>query len=207
MPFHTWLPRNILKSPDAGNDAADGSHVQDGRLRPSAAGIANLRHELAQVRTPLLVLATLTVVAGAWAAAVQKDLKRVFAYSSVYHLGYCLLGIFVMLYPRDQAQGTSLSQTAALDGVGAADVQSWPDRRCNLLVPALLEERSGGPLGINDFGGLRKPAQSSAGLMGHRALLVARPARIERLRQRIPHLPRSLPAQLGAPQPYPCWDC
>jgi len=36
---------------------------------------------------------------GAWAAAAQKDLKRVFAYFSINHLGYCMLGIFALAIP------------------------------------------------------------------------------------------------------------
>ena len=64
--------------------------------------------QIAQIRTPLLVLAVVTVVMGAWAAAAQKDLKRVFAYSSVNHLGYCLLGIFALAVPaRERCDGNA----------------------------------------------------------------------------------------------------
>ena len=45
------------------------------------------------VLTPLLWLAVATIVCSACAAFAQKDLKRVFAYSSINHLGYCVLGI------------------------------------------------------------------------------------------------------------------
>ena len=55
------------------------------------------------------------VVLGAWAAAAQKDLKRIFAYSSINHLGYCVLGILVTL----KWTGASLAseRAAALNGV------------------------------------------------------------------------------------------
>ena len=45
----------------------------------------------AQVLTPLLWLAVATIVLSACAAFAQKDLKRMIAYSSINHLGYCLL--------------------------------------------------------------------------------------------------------------------
>src|ERR1017187_4467656 len=72
--------------------------------------------QIAQIRTPLLVLAVATVVMGAWAAAAQKDLKRIFAYMSVNHLGYCLLGIFALAVPASGA-AVHASQAAALNGV------------------------------------------------------------------------------------------
>ena len=46
--------------------------------------------------TPLLWLAVITIVFSASAAFAQRDLKRMLAYSSINHLGYCLLGIFAV---------------------------------------------------------------------------------------------------------------
>jgi NADH:ubiquinone oxidoreductase subunit 4 (subunit M) len=43
--------------------------------------------------TPLLWLTVITIICSASAAFAQRDLKRMLAYSSVNHLGYCLLGI------------------------------------------------------------------------------------------------------------------
>ncbi len=67
--------------------------------------------------TVLLWLAIITIVASALAAFAQRDLKRMFAYSSINHLGYCLLGIFAAA----QLTGTELQWTtekaAALNGV------------------------------------------------------------------------------------------
>jgi NADH-quinone oxidoreductase subunit M len=118
------------------------------------------------VRTPLLILATLTVVAGAFAAVVQKDLKRVFAYSSVNHLGYCLLAIFAVVLPSSPNSSTSLSQTIALDGVILQMFNHGLTAAAIFWFLAMLEERSGGHLQIDGFGGLRKPAPVFCGLMG-----------------------------------------
>jgi len=40
------------------------------------------------------VLAIIGIIYGAWVAMVQKDVKRLVAFSSVSHLGFCMLGMF-----------------------------------------------------------------------------------------------------------------
>jgi len=124
-------------------------------------------HQIWQMRTPLLVLAVATVVMGAWAAAAQKDLKRVFAYSSVNHLGYCLLGIFALAVPVDAWDaGQYASQAAALNGVILQMFNHGVTAAALFWFVALMQQRTGGHRGIDDFGGLRKPAPVLAGLMG-----------------------------------------
>jgi NADH-quinone oxidoreductase subunit M len=120
--------------------------------------------QIAAMRTPLLVLATATVVMGAWAAAAQKDLKRVFAYSSVNHLGYCLLGIFALALPAGTA--SQASQAAALNGVILQMFNHGLTAAALFWFIAMIQMRSNGLRGIEDFGGLRKPAPVFAGLMG-----------------------------------------
>lgn len=121
--------------------------------------------QIAQLRTPLLVLAVVTVVMGAWAAAAQKDLKRVLAYSSVNHLGYCMLGIFALAVPAASVAARA-SQAAALNGVILQMFNHGLTAAALFWFIAMLQERSGGVRGIDDFGGLRKPAPVFAGLMG-----------------------------------------
>jgi NADH-quinone oxidoreductase subunit M len=118
--------------------------------------------QIAAMRTPLLVLATATVVMGAWAAAAQTDLKRVFAYSSVNHLGYCLLGIFALATPV----GGGAASAAALNGVILQMFNHGITAAALFWFIAMMQMRSGGLRGIDDFGGLRKPAPVFAGLMG-----------------------------------------
>ena len=166
MPFHTWLPATYSKAPTPVTMLLTGAMSKMGVYGLLRLALPIFGHELAQVRTPLLVLATLTVVAGAWAAAVQKDLKRVFAYSSINHLGYCLLAIFATVLPSSPSAAIQLSQTVALDGVVLQMFNHGLTAAAIFWFLALLEERSGGLLGIDDFGGLRKPAPVFCGLMG-----------------------------------------
>jgi NADH-quinone oxidoreductase subunit M len=117
------------------------------------------------MRTPLLVMAVATVVMGAWAAAAQKDLKRLFAYLSVNHLGYCLLGIFALAVPA-AGHAALASQAFALNGVILQMFNHGITAAALFWFVAMIQQRTGGHRGLDQFGGLRKPAPVLAGLMG-----------------------------------------
>ena len=165
MPFHTWLPAAYSEAPSPVTMLLTGTMSKMGVYGLLRIALPMFGHEIAQIRTPLLVLAVATVVMGAWAAAAQKDLKRVFAYSSVNHLGYCQLGIFALAVPATSA-AMQTSQAAALNGVILQMFNHGITAAALFWFIAMLQERSGGHRGINDFGGLRKPAPVFAGLMG-----------------------------------------
>ena len=196
IPFHTWLPAAYAEAPSPVTMLLTGAMSKMGVYGLLRIALPLFGPQIAQMRTPLLVLAVATVVMGAWAAAAQKDLKRVFAYSSVNHLGYCLLGIFALAVPAV--------------GVGGA---SQPGRGAQRRDPADVQPRhhGGGALLVcgHDAAAhrrpsrhrpIRRPAQARAGAGradGHCALLFAGPAGAERLCRRVPHLPRRLSAGLG----------
>ncbi|MFC5863018.1 NuoM family protein [Acidicapsa dinghuensis] len=165
MPFHTWLPATYSKAPSPVTMLLTGAMSKMGVYGLLRLALPIFGAQLAEIRTPLLALATLTVVAGAWAAAVQKDLKRVFAYSSINHLGYCLLALFAVALPAS-ASPSVLTQTAALDGVILQMFNHGITAAAIFWFLTMIEERSGGVLGLNDFGGLRKLAPVFCGLMG-----------------------------------------
>ena len=165
MPFHTWLPAAYSEAPSPVTMLLTGTMSKMGVYGVLRIALPLFGHEIAQMRTPLLVLAVATVVMGAWAAAAQKDLKRVFAYSSVNHLGYCMLGIFALAVPATSA-AVQASQAAALNGVILQMFNHGITAAALFWFIAMLQERSGGIRGIDDFGGLRKPAPVFAGLMG-----------------------------------------
>jgi NADH-quinone oxidoreductase subunit M len=165
MPFHTWLPAAYSEAPSPVTMLLTGTMSKMGVYGLLRLALPIFGHEIALIRTPLLALAVLTVVMGAWAAAAQKDLKRVFAYSSVNHLGYCQLGIFALAVPATSA-AMETSQAAALNGVILQMFNHGITAAALFWFIAMLQERSGGIRGIDDFGGLRKPAPVFAGLMG-----------------------------------------
>src|SRR5271166_1002701 len=165
IPFHTWLPAAYAEAPSPVTMLLTGAMLKMGVYGLLRIALPLFGAQIAQIRTPLLVLAVVTVVMGAWAAAAQKDLKRVFAYSSVNHLGYCLLGIFALAVPAAGAAAQT-SQAAALNGVILQMFNHGVTAAALFWFIAMMQERSGGHRGIDDFGGLRKPAPVLAGLMG-----------------------------------------
>jgi len=164
MPFHTWLPAAYAEAPSPVTMLLTGAMSKMGVYGLLRIAIPIFGPQIAAMRTPLLVLAVATVVMGAWAAAAQKDLKRIFAYSSVNHLGYCLLGIFALAVPAGAASQST--QAAALNGVILQMFNHGLTAAALFWFIAMIQMRSGGLRGLEDFGGLRKPAPVFAGLMG-----------------------------------------
>ena len=164
-PFHTWLPAAYSEAPSPVTMLLTGAMSKMGVYGLLRIAVPLFGAQIAQIRTPLLVLAAATIVMGAWAAAAQRDLKRVFAYSSVNHLGYCLLGIFALAVPTVGAD-TQTSQAAALNGVILQMFNHGLTAAALFWFVAMLQQRSGGERWIDGFGGLRKPAPVFAGLMG-----------------------------------------
>jgi NADH-quinone oxidoreductase subunit M len=165
MPFHTWLPAAYAEAPSPVTMLLTGAMSKMGVYGLLRIALPIFGAQIAAMRTPLLVLAVITVVMGAWAAAAQTDLKRVFAYSSINHLGYCLLGIFALAIPVSGAAAQA-SQAAALNGVILQMFNHGLTAAAIFWFIAMIQFRTGGLRGIDDFGGLRKPAPVFAGLMG-----------------------------------------
>jgi NADH-quinone oxidoreductase subunit M len=165
MPFHTWLPAAYSEAPSPVTMLLTGAMSKMGVYGLLRIALPLFGVQIAQMRTPLLVLAVITVVMGTWAAAAQRDLKRVFAYSSINHLGYCLLGIFALAVPASGAAAQA-SRAAALNGVILQMFNHGVTAAALFWFIAMIQFRTGGLRGIDDFGGLRKPAPIFAGLMG-----------------------------------------
>jgi NADH-quinone oxidoreductase subunit M len=94
FPFHTWLPDVHTEAPTAGSVVLAGVILKMG-----AYGFLRFSFELfpqasVDFAPLMLTLAVIGIVYGAIVAAMQKDAKRVIAYSSVSHMGFILLGIF-----------------------------------------------------------------------------------------------------------------
>ena len=169
FPFHTWLPAAYAEAPSPVTMLLTGAMSKMGVYGLLRIALPLFGHQIYQMRTPLLVLAVATIVMGAWAAAAQKDLKRIFAYMSVNHLGYCLLGIFALAIPVSAVgadAATVTSQAAALNGVILQMFNHGLTAAALFWFVTMLQLRTGGHRGIDQFGGLRKPAPVLAGLMG-----------------------------------------
>ncbi len=96
FPLHTWLPDAHTEAPTAGSVILAGVMLKLGTYGFLRFGVY-LFPEAAVYFAPLLMtLGTVGIIYGAIAATMQKDLKRLVAYSSVAHLGFIILGLFAL---------------------------------------------------------------------------------------------------------------
>lgn len=162
FPFHTWLPAAYSEAPSTTSMVLTGVLSKMGIYGFLRILMPIFPEQMRAVLTPLLWLSVATIVFSAFAAFAQRDLKRMLGYSSINHLGYCLLGIFAaMKYP-----GLTLEKTAALNGVLLQVFNHGITASALFCFVAVLEHRSGGLKYVDSFAGLRQAAPIFCGLMG-----------------------------------------
>ena len=94
FPVHTWLPDAHTEAPTAGSVILAGVLLKLGTYGLVRFGLY-LFPEASRYFAPLLfTLGVIGILYGAVVATMQRDLKRLVAYSSVAHLGFIVLGIF-----------------------------------------------------------------------------------------------------------------
>lgn len=163
IPFHAWLPDAYAEAPSPVTMLLTGLMSKMGVYGLLRLLVPLFPQKMQEFATPLLWLALATVLLSALAALVQKDLKRMLAYSSINHLGYCLLGIFAV---AASPAGAPMARAAATNGVLLQIFNHGLTASALFCFVSFLERRSGGLRGLGDFGGLRTAAPVLAGLMG-----------------------------------------
>jgi NADH-quinone oxidoreductase subunit M len=165
-PFHTWLPSAYAEAPTGASMFLTGVMSKMGVygfLRILWPLFPRPLHDAA----PWLVwLALAGVVLGAFAAMQQRDLKRMVAYSSLNHLSYCLLALFAVAAATGGAKPTHEAATAALSGTILQMFNHGLSAAALFCCVGVLEARSSGLRGRDDFGGVRAAAPIFAGLTG-----------------------------------------
>jgi NADH-quinone oxidoreductase subunit M len=153
FPFHTWLPDAHTESPTAVSVILAGVLLKTGTygfLRfslPLLPADPALRAKIIHI---VIALSLIGIIYGAVVCLMQKDIKRLIAYSSVSQLGLCTLGIFA-LTPQGLA-GSVLQQVNHGISTGALF----------LIVGALYERRHTSL--ISQFGGLATPMPNFAAI-------------------------------------------
>ena len=151
FPFHTWLPDAHTEAPTAGSVILAGVLLKMGTygfLRFSLPMLPKDPLLSGKIVHILIVLSLIGIVYGAIVCLMQKDMKRLIAYSSVSHLGFCTLGIFA-LTPQGLS-GSVLQQVNHGISTGAL-----------FLLVGFLYERRHTRL-ISEFGGLATPMPNFA---------------------------------------------
>jgi NADH-quinone oxidoreductase subunit M len=106
FPFHTWLPDAHVEAPTAGSVILAGVLLKLGGygfIRYSLSLYPDASHTYAPL---IIVLSLIAIIYGAIVALVQPDLKKLVAYSSVSHMGFVTLGVFV--FQQQAMQGAIL---------------------------------------------------------------------------------------------------
>lgn len=97
FPFHTWLPLAHVEAPTAGSVLLAGVLLKLGSygfLRLCIPMLPVACHDIGQ---PLIaILSVIGIIYGSLCALAQNDIKKLVAYSSVAHLGFCMLGLFAL---------------------------------------------------------------------------------------------------------------
>jgi NADH-quinone oxidoreductase subunit M len=166
IPFHTWLPAAYTEAPSGTTAILTGAMSKMGLYGFLRILLPIFFPQMQQVLTPLLWLAVATIVLSAFAALAQTDLKRIFAYSSINHLGYCLLALFAVVKFTGNDAALASQKFAAMNGVFLQIFNHGLTAATLFWFVAMLERRSGGLRGLDDFGGLRKVIPVFTGLMG-----------------------------------------
>jgi NADH-quinone oxidoreductase subunit M len=150
FPFHTWLPDAHTEAPTAGSVILAGVLLKMGTygfVRFSVPMLPEAASHPAVVKV-MIALSIVAIIYGALVCMMQKDMKKLIAYSSVSHLGFCTLGIFA-LTPHGLS-GSVLQQINHGLSTGAL-----------FLIVGVLYERRHTRM-ISEFGGLSTPMPNFA---------------------------------------------
>ena len=142
FPLHTWLPDAHTEAPTAGSVVLAGVLLKMGTYGFLRFAIPMFPKAAVYFAPLMLTLAVIGILYGAVVAAMQPDLKRLVAYSSVAHLGFVVLGTFALT--REGIQGGVFTMISHGLTTGAL-----------FLLVGMLYDRRHTRL-IADFGGLWK---------------------------------------------------
>jgi NADH-quinone oxidoreductase subunit M len=150
FPLHTWLPDAHTNAPTAGSVILAGIMLKMGTYGLLRFAIPMFPQAAVDLAPLLLVLGVVGITYGAIVAAMQRDLKRLIAYSSVAHLGFVVMGTYALTHQGIQGGVFTMLSHGLTTGA------------LFLLVGMIYERRHS--LLIADFGGLWKSMPVLSGL-------------------------------------------
>jgi len=162
FPFHTWLPDAYQTAPTGVSMVLTGVLSKMGLYGFVRLLLPLFPNEMKIVGPWLLALAVCSIVFAPLAAWAQRDLKRMVAYLSINHLGYCMLALFAVA--ASPAVAARIDTHAALSGVFMQIFNHGITAAALFYFVGLLEQRRG-LRGIDDFGGLMQRTPLLCGWM------------------------------------------
>ncbi len=144
FPVHTWLPDAHTTAPTAGSVILAGVMLKLGTYGFLRFGIFLFPEAAVYFAPALVTLGTAGIIYGAVVATMQRDLKRLVAYSSVAHLGFIIIGTFAL-------------NTEGLEGGLLQMVNHGVSTGALFLLVGMIYERRH-TREIAELGGLQKPA-------------------------------------------------
>ncbi len=161
FPFHTWLPDAYQTAPTGVSMVLTGALSKMGVYGFIRLLVPLFPNEIKIAAPWILVLVVCSIVFAPLAAWAQRDLKRMVAYLSINHLGYCLLGLFAITASSTAA---AIDKQAALSGVFLQIFNHGVTAAALFYFVGLLEQRRG-LRGMEDFGGLMQRTPLLCGWM------------------------------------------
>ncbi len=152
FPFHTWLPDAHVEAPTPISVILAGVLLKMGIYGILRINYAILPQATKWAATAMAVFGTINIVYAAFVCLAQKDLKRMIAYSSVSHMGFCLLGM------------SAFTQ----QGIDGAVLNLWTHGLISpmlFLIVGVIYDRAH-HRNIEGLGGLAKQVPEYAGLLG-----------------------------------------
>jgi NADH-quinone oxidoreductase subunit M len=171
FPFHTWLPDTYAEAPTGVAMFLTAVMAKMGLYGFYIFLVRMFPAQLHDAAPWLSGLALAGVVLSAYAALRQTDMKRMVAYSSVNHLGYCLLAFIAAAGATAGAAAgaapvaTARAVAAATDGAFLQMFNHGLSAAALFFCAGVFADRSGSR-SIGDFGGVRKVAPLFAALCG-----------------------------------------
>ena len=161
FPFHTWLPDAYEAAPTSVSMVLTGVLSKMGVYGFIRLLLPLFPREIQALGPWLLGLAVCSIVFASLAAWAQSDLKRMVAYLSINHLGYCLLALFAV---GSATARPAVEIQAALSGVFLQIFNHGITAAALFYFVGILEERRGSR-GLHDFGGLMQRTPLLCGWM------------------------------------------
>ncbi|MEX0843906.1 MAG: NADH-quinone oxidoreductase subunit M, partial [Balneolaceae bacterium] len=140
FPFHTWLPYAHTEAPTAGSVVLAAIMLKMGTYGLLRVCLPIFPNAFMEFAPWMAILAVIGIIYGALVAMVQKDVKKLVAYSSVSHLGFVVLGIFAF-------------NTVAVQGAIIQMINHGLSTGALFLIVGMLYDRRHTRM-IKDFGGI-----------------------------------------------------